>query len=262
MNFQNILYATNKQIATITLNNPKKRNPINIDVYMELKQAFDLADYDNNIRLLVIKGAGGYFSAGGDLNAMKKRIDANILGTQKVCRIGAETILRLRNVKKPVIACIEGAIAGAGIALALACDFQIITETCKCVFAFVNIGFVPDSGAVYLVTRAIGTTKANDLFMSGRRFTGKEGVSWGLFTEAVEEQALHKRLNAYIEKYSNGPTIAYAGIKEMLNRAQFSAWADGMQAEIDCQGRCELTADYKEAVNAFLEKRKPQFTGK
>ena len=206
MEFRNVKFEKRDSVGYITLNNPEKRNPINIDTHRELRECFDLCDYDDEIRAVVIRGAGGNFSAGGDLNAMKARIDAGIRGTRAVCRVGAETNLRLLNVKKPVIAWIEGAITGAGISLALSCDFQIISETSKCAFSFVNIGFVPDSGAACLVTRAVGTTR--------------------------------------------------------VNRAQFAAYADAMQAEIDAQGECELTEDFPEAVTAFLEKRRPQFKGK
>lgn len=154
MEFRNVKFEKRDSVGYITLNNPEKRNPINIDTHRELRECFDLCDYDDEIRAVVIRGAGGNFSAGGDLNAMKARIDAGIRGTRAVCRVGAETNLRLLNVKKPVIAWIEGAITGAGISLALSCDFQIISETSKCAFSFVNIGFVPDSGAACLVTRA------------------------------------------------------------------------------------------------------------
>ena len=190
MEFKNVLFEKRGSIAFITLNNPEKRNPINIDTHRELRECFDMCDYDDEIRAVVIRGAGGNFSAGGDIRAMKARIDAGIRGTRAVCRIGAETNLRLLNVKKPVIAWIEGAITGAGISLALSCDFQIISETSKCAFSFVNIGFVPDSGAAYLVTRTLGTTKAKELMMSGRFFSGREAADWGLFTEAVPAEEL------------------------------------------------------------------------
>lgn len=262
MEFQNVKFEKREGVAWITLNRPEKRNPINIDTHRELRECFDLVDYDDEIRCAVIRGAGGNFSAGGDLNAMKQRIDNGVRGTRKVCRVGAETNLRLLNVKKPVIAWVEGAITGAGIALALSCDFQIVSETSKCAFSFVNIGFVPDSGAAVLVTRAVGTTRAKDLFMSGRFFSGREAADWGMFTEAVPADELEERVMKYVRKYSSGPAVSYAGIKTMLNRAQFTEWADLMQAEIDAQGECELTEDYAEAVTAFLEKRKPQFKGR
>lgn len=262
MEFENIKCFKDGSVGHIVLNRPEKRNPISINTHRELRESFDLFDYDPEIRAIVIRGAGGNFSAGGDLNAMKARIDAGVRGTRKVCRIGAETNLRLLNVKKPVIAWIEGAITGAGISLALSCDFQIISETSKCAFSFVNIGFVPDSGAAYLVTRALGTTRAKELFMSGRFFSGKQAADWGLFTEAVPAEQLEERVTQYVNKYSSGPSVAYAGIKTLINRAQYAAYADGIQAEVDAQGECELTSDYAEAVTAFLEKRKPVFTGK
>lgn len=121
---------------------------------------------------------------------------------------------------------------------------------------------MPDSGAACLVTRAVGTTRAKDLFMSGRFFSGKDAADWGLFTEAVPAEELEERVMKYVKKYSSGPSVAYAGIKTVINRAQFAAYADAMQAEIDAQGECELTEDFPEAVTAFLEKRRPQFKGK
>lgn len=262
MEFTYVKYEKIGCVAYITLNRPEKRNPINIDACKELKECYDLCDFDEEVRCVVIRGAGGYFSAGGDINAMKARIDAGIRGTRQACRVGAEANLRLLNVKKPVIACIEGAVTGAGISMALACDFQIITDDCKCAFSFVNIGFVPDSGASYLVTRALGMTKAKELLMSGKRFFGKEAAEWGLFTQSVPKEELEATLQKYIDKYSSGPNVAYAGIKTMLNRAQYAAYSDGIQAEIDAQSACELTGDYVEAVTAFLEKRKPEFQGK
>lgn len=98
--------------------------------------------------------------------------------------------------------------------------------------------------------------------MSGRFFSGREAADWGLFTEAVPAEEVEERVNKYIRKYSSGPSVSYAGIKTMINRAQYAAYADGIQAEIDAQGECELTEDYVEAVTAFLEKRKPQFKGR
>ena len=261
MEFKSILFEKKDSVGYITLNNPEKRNPLNIDVFRDLRECFDICDFDPEIRAVLITGAGGNFSAGGDLNAMKARIDAKIRGTRQACRVGAEANLRLLNLKKPVIARIEGAITGAAISLALCCDFQIISESSKCAFSFVNIGFVPDCGATQLVTRAVGTTRAKDLLMSGRFFSGKDAAQWGLFTEAVPAEELDVRVDAYVQKYSNGPSVAYAGIKTLVNRAQFSAYSDGIQTEIDAQGECELTGDYVEAVTAFLEKRKPEFKG-
>jgi Enoyl-CoA hydratase/carnithine racemase len=261
VNYEHILFDVHDNVGYITLNRPEKRNPIPNPAKSELLEVFDICDFDDSIRAVVIRGAGGNFSAGGDLNAMQERIQKGERGTRLNCRLAGEMNWRLRNVQKPTIAWVEGAIAGAGICLALSCDFQVVAEDAKMVFAFVNIGYVPDSGATYFVTRAIGTVRATELFMSGKRFTGREAAEWGLFTEAVAADKLEERVKQYIEKYSHGPTKAYANIKTMINRAQYADFVAGMQSEIECQGECEQTEDFKEAVNAFFEKRKPVFKG-
>lgn len=262
MAFQHILLEIRDQVGYITINHPEIRNPVGNDTKLELIDAFDQVDFDENIRAVVLRGAGGIFSAGGDLRAMKKRIESGEYGTQVSCRLGAQMNLRLRNVKKPTIAWVEGAAAGAGICLALACDFQVVADDAKMKFAFVNIGYVPDSGATYFVTRTLGTTRTTDLFMSGRQFTGRQAADWGLVTEAVPPDRLESRVMDYIKKYSAGPTAVYGRIKTMINRAQFDQFAQGMQSEIDFQGECERGEDFKEAVNAFFEKRSPNFNGK
>ena len=262
MEYQYILYTVQDHTAYITLNQPQKRNPISNETKLELMNAFDACDFDPEVRAVVIRGAGGYFSAGGDLRAMKARIDAGTLGTKVSCRLGAQMNQRLRNIKKPTIACVEGAATGSGICLALACDFQIVEEQTKMAFSFVNIGYVPDSGATYLVTRAIGTVKAAELFLSGRRFSGKEAAEMGLVTLAVSKENLEKVLMEYVNKYANGPTVAYGYIKSMLNRAPFSDYAICMESEIEYQGICEATEDHREAVRAFLAKEPPQYRGR
>ncbi len=262
MEYKTILFQVVDKTAYITLNIPEKRNPIGNDTKRELLDAFDRCDFDPEIRAMVIRGAGGYFSAGGDLRAMKQRIDEGKLGTKISCRLGAEMNQRLRNIKKPTIAYIEGAATGSAISLALSCDFQIVEENTKMAFSFVNIGYVPDSGAVYLVTRAVGTVRATELFMSGRRFSGKEAAQMGLVTVAVPGERMQETLEAYVQKYANGPTVAYGYIKALLNRTPFTDYAVSMESEIEYQGICEQTEDHKAAVCAFLEKQKPIFTGK
>ena len=260
--FQHILFEKKNHVAYITLNNPEKKNPVGNEVKTELIQVLNICDYDDEVRAITLRGAGGCFSAGGDLKAMKERIERGELGTRISCRLAGELNTRLRNIRKPTIACVEGAAAGAGMCLMLSCDFQIVAEDTKMVFSFVNIGYVPDSGATYLVTRAVGTTRATDLLMSGRRFTGKEAAQWGLVTEAVPHEQLEERLQAYLDKYANGPTAAYGRIKAMINAAQFDRFNDGIQNEIFYQGECEETEDHKRAVLAFFEKKKPEFIGK
>lgn len=262
MELKYLLFEKKDHVAYITLNRPEKRNPINVDVAPELMYCFDESDYDDDIRMVVIRGAGGNFCGGGDLGAMKYRIDNNLRGTRQACRALGAATMRLRNIKKPTLAYIEGAIAGAGIALAMACDFSVIDEASTATFAFVNIGFIPDCGSSYFLNKAVGYVRATDLMMSGKRFTGKQGAEWGMFTEAVPADKLEETVQKYIKKYSHGPTVSYANIKSLINHINFAEFSRINQLELEFQGECELTHDYPEAVNAFLEKRKPEFWGK
>ncbi len=112
------------------------------------------------------------------------------------------------------------------------------------------------------MTKAVGTTRATELFMSGKRFSGQQAADWGLFTEAVPPEQLEERLQKYITKYANGPTVAYGNIKTLINRCAYSDWSTGTYSEVELQGECEQTEDFREAVFAFFDKRRPEFKGK
>ena len=260
--FKYVLFEVKDHVAYLTFNEPQKRNPLGINVSNEIIQACDIVDFTDDIRCLVIRGAGGNFSAGGDMHVMKDACDRGVVTSRPIVRAAGESAWRLLSTKKPTIAWVEGAIAGAGLALAAACDFSVIDEMSKCVFAFVNIGFVPDTGCAAIVCRAVGTTRAKELLMSGRVFRGKEAAEIGLFTEAVPKENLEERVREYISKYANGPTQAYGDIKSMINQVQFSDFHLLTQTEIEMQASCEMTLDHKEAVDAFLEKRPAKFIGK
>ena len=175
MAYEFIKFEVKDHVAYITLNNPQKKNPVPNPAKKELIRLFDICDFDDDIRLVVIRGAGGCFSAGGDLNAMRDRLERGERGTRYNCRLGSEMNLRLRNVKKPVIACIEGAIAGAGMSLALSCDFQIAAADTKCTLAFVNIGYVPDSGSMTAYNMEYGKVTVDGGYF---RF-GDGRTTWG-----------------------------------------------------------------------------------
>ena len=144
----------------------------------------------------------------------------------------------------------------------MACDFSIAEETAKMVFAFVNIGFVPDGGAAYMLSKAVGPNQATELLMSGKRFSGAQAKEWGIITEAVPREQLEETVQKYISKYSKGPGVAYAQIKKLLMSVNYQELNACMQNEVDAQYVCSLTADHKEAVTAFVEKRKPVFQGR
>ena len=264
MNFVSgkVLFEVKEGVAYITLNDPANLNPVNAEVMQDLTECLDYCEQEDCVRALVLRGAGGNFTAGGNVKGMKDRLDKGINTTKSGIRTGGQFIMRLKTISKPTIAWIEGAVAGVGMSIAMACDFSIAEETAKMVFAFVNIGFIPDGGAAYLLCQAVGPNKATELLMSGKRFSGAQAAEWGIITEAVPKEALEETVQKYIKKYSNGPSVAYGQLKAMINNISYRELNACMQMEVNAQYVCSLSEDHYNAVTAFVEKRKPEFKGK
>ena len=257
-----VLFDVRESVAYITLNNPAQMNPVTAEVMQDLIQCLDYCERESDVRAMVLRGAGGNFTAGGNVKGMKDRLDKGINTTKSGIRSGGEFIMRLKTISKPTIAWIEGAVAGVGMSMAMACDFSIAEETAKMVFAFVNIGFVPDGGVAYMLSKAVGPARATELLMSGKRFSGAQAKEWGIITEAVPTDQLEETVQTYIKKYAQGPSVAYAQIKRLLLSVNYQELNACMQNEVEAQYVCSLTEDHREAVNAFVEKRKPTFQGR
>lgn len=249
------------RVAYITFDDPQHMNPINADAMRDLIQCLNFCEGDDQVRMVVFRGAGGNFSAGGNIKGMKERLDQGINTTKSGIRAGGELIMRVRQIRKPTLAWIEGAAAGVGLSIAMACDFSLADEACKMTFAFINIGFIPDGGIVYLLSRAVGTTRATELLMSGRRFTGADARDWGLITDAVPSEHLEALVQKYINKYTNGPSVAYEQLKGLINNACYGELGACMQNEVYAQHICSQSEDHREAIHAFVEKRRPVFKG-
>ena len=257
-----VLFDVREHVAYITLNNPAQMNPVTAEVMQDLVQCLDYCERESDVRAIVLRGAGGNFTAGGNVKGMKERLDKGINTTKSGIRSGGGFIMRLKTISKPTIAWIEGAVAGVGMSMAMACDFSIAEETAKMVFAFVNIGFVPDGGVAYMLSKAVGPARTTELLMSGKRFSGAQAKEWGIITEAVPKEQLEETVQKYIKKYSQGPSVAYAQIKRLLLSVNYQELNACMQNEVEAQYVCSLTEDHREAVNAFVEKRKPTFQGR
>lgn len=262
MNFKYVIFEEKESVGYIVLNNPENMNPVTVDVMKDLIECLNYCEKNDSIRAIVIRGSGGNFSAGGNVKSMKDKLDNNNNEVKYGVRAGGEFIMRLKTINKPTIAWIEGAVAGAGISIAMACDFSIAEEESKFVFAFVNIAYVPDGGLTYLLTKAIGTVKATELLMSGKKLNGADAKVLGIITEAVPSDKLEDTVKNYIKKYSNGPTKTYGYIKTLMNRVCYSEFNACMQNEVEAQYMCSLTEDHREALTAFVEKRKPVFKGR
>ena len=257
-----VLFEVRDQAAYITLNDPEDLNPVTVEVIADLMQCIRYCETASEVRAVVLRGAGGNFSAGGNVKAMKDRLDQGVNVTRSNIRTGGEFIMRLKTLAKPTIAWVEGAAAGFGMSIIMACDFAIADEASKMVFAFVNIGFVPDGGAAYMLCQLAGPRKATELLMSGRRCTGAEAAQWGIINEAVPAAELEETVGKYIRKYANGPGVAYGELKKLINSAAYRELNACMQMEVSAQDICSRSEDHYNALAAFVDKKKPAYKGR
>ena len=264
---QLVTISIENQIATLLLNNPEKMNALSIPMAQALTDALLQVWRDPQVRVVILRGAGGKFCAGGDLISMKQRIDAYRKGqepasdTRTNMWILNKVVLTIRDIPKPVIAWIEGAAAGGGMSVALACDFALAEQSAKMVFAFSGIALAPDMGASILAPLRIGFPRATELFMTGRRFSGQDAAQWGLITSAWSTEELPHAVEDLAQHLACGPAKTYAEIKQRMNQTVFSNLYSGMAQEVECAARLTRTMDHAEAVEAFLEKRRPVFRG-
>ena len=262
-----IVTSLKDKVGTIILNDPEKRNALSKAMASELCQALESYRFNPDVRVVVLRGAGGDFSAGGDITSMKKRVDCYARGLRPETQTKENMagfnrlILAIRQIEKPVVSWIEGACAGGGLSIAMASDFSIADESCKMTFAFVNIGLAPDMGSSLMLMRRVGPARATDLFMTGRRFTGGEAARLDIITQAVPAGDLEQTVNALAAKLAAGPAVSYREIKGAVNRILYPDLYQCMAMESDYVDRLTHTADHAEAVYAFLEKRAPRFSG-
>jgi len=259
-------------VATITLNRPDKRNALSNELTPALRRVLLDADTDPAVRCVVITGAGRAFCSGGDVSGMggnaspppmasdapKRTIDDAIRNLQQ----GQETLtLRLFDLSKPTIAALPGAAAGAGMSIALACDLRIAAQSAFITTAFANIGLSGDYGGSWLLTRLVGPSRAKELYYTSRRVGADEGLALGIFNEVVADDELMARTQTLARSIASGPPIALRYMKENLNRAVGTDLRSALAMEADRMVRCTRTDDHKEAVQAFMAKRKPTFRG-
>jgi len=266
---EELLCSLEEGIATITLNRPEKRNALSDLLTPALRQTLLDLDTDARVRVVVMTGAGSAFCAGGDISGMggrsaePDRPRPSFEDSVRTLTHKQETLtLRLHRHSKPTIAALPGAAAGAGMSIALACDLRIAAESAFLVPGFANIGLSGDYGSSWLLTQLVGPSKAKELMFTGRRVYAEECLSLGLVNEVVPDDALPERTRALAASIAAGPPVAIRYMKENVNRAISCDLSTALAMEADRLVRTAQTEDHREAVAAFLEKRKPVFHGR
>ncbi|MEC5209075.1 2-(1,2-epoxy-1,2-dihydrophenyl)acetyl-CoA isomerase [Psychrobacter sp. PL15] len=258
-------YQAKNHIATITMNDPKTLNAFSTSLKDAMVAALNQADTDEQVRVIVLQGAGHNFSSGGHIGEMLENgMEKDALATKLNFMVGevAEISLKLRNIHKPIIAKLEGAVAGAGMNLALTCDFRIAADNAKFVQAFVNIGLVPDAGGIYLLTQLIGVAKTTEMVMLGDKLKAEDMARLNLVNTVVSADALDASVNALATRLSNLPGKALASMKHMINTHAYMSLNEALDMEVDQQTMLAKTDDFKEGITAFMEKRRPVYQGK
>ena len=242
-------------IATVTLDVPRKLNRISMEARDQLGQVFGGLARDDAVRAIVLRGAGETFTAGGDI--------ASFLGRppEELSRL-AWNVAAPERCAKPVVAALHGYVFGVGLELALACDFRLAAENAQLGFPEVRLGMIPGSGGTQRLARLIGLGRAKDVIMRGRRIGAEEALALGLVTEVVALDELDAAVGRLLDELAELSPLALAVAKRVLNIAYDAPLHAGLEIEGFAYGMLRSTADFREGVEAFGEKRKPKFEGR
>lgn len=262
MAYENIEFEIVDGVAVIRLNRPDRLNAFNDGLLVDLKSAFDTVESDDAIRAVLITGNGRGFCAGADLAAGISQGDDGKADAGKVLEeFYNPMILRMRAMKQPIVAAVNGPAAGAGMSLALACDIVFAAKSASFLQAFARIALVPDAGSTWLLPRLVGHARALALTLLAEPLPAEEAKEWGMIYKVVEDEALMDEALGLAKKLAAGPTGALGEIKNAINASWGNSLSEQLDLERDRQRVRGGTGDFTEGVKAFLEKRPAQFAG-
>jgi len=254
-------HDTTSGIATVTLNRPERLNALTFEVYAELRDTFRALDHEPDVRAIVLTGAGRAFCSGGDVEDIigalfERDFDGLLAFTEMTC----DLILAIRRCRRPVIAALNGTVAGAGAVIAAACDFRIAAESAKIAFLFTKVGLSgADMGAAWLLPRLVGQSLATELLMMGDFIDADRALAIGLYHKVVPTADVLAEARSLAERLARGPTAALAVTKEALNAEAAMDLATALAAEARAQAGCMMSPNFREAYEAFRAKREPRF---
>jgi 2-(1,2-epoxy-1,2-dihydrophenyl)acetyl-CoA isomerase len=262
MAWETILFESPDGIGTLTLNRPDRLNSFNTKMHEEVASVLDRVEGDSAIRALLITGAGRGFCAGQDLNPKELASAGSFDAGAAVERYYSPLVRRLRAMKKPVIAAVNGPAAGAGANIAFACDIVIAARGASFLQAFCRIGLVPDAGGTWFLPRLAGTARAAGMMLLGEPVPATLAAEWGLIWKVVDDDKLVAESSSLARRLADGPTVGLGLIKEALNRSLENGLNAQLDVERDFQRLAAASADFREGVAAFLEKRPAKFSGR
>ena len=258
-----IIFQIQDDLATITLNRPEVANGFHIPMCEEILEALELAEKDASVSFILINAAGKVFSVGGDLVEMKRAVDEDDIDSlARIAELVNTISYKIKQIPKPVIMEVDGAVAGAAANMALAVDFCIATDKAKFIQAFVGVGLAPDAGGLFLLTRSLGATRATQLAMTGEAFTAEKAMEAGALYRLCTSEQLEKTREQLLKKLRRGSSNSYAAIKKLVWESEFKQWNEYAQLELELQKSLSYTEDFKEGVRAHSERRRPKFIGK
>lgn len=258
MTFETIIYEVENQVAWLRLNRPDKLNAFTFQMNHEIKDAIKQASNDESVRCVVITGEGRAFCSGQDLSEVKEGTKlGDVLRNHYV-----PMVKQIRKCDKPIIAAVNGVAAGAGFSLALACDFRVMSEKASFINAFIHVGLIPDSGNLYFLTRLVGEAKAAEISILGEKISADEAMRLGLANKVFPEQDWLNEVKLFSDRLANSPTKTIGLIKKYIQLSSSLSFDEFLEKEAEGQTIAGLTKDHHEGIEAFLQKRKPIFTGK
>jgi enoyl-CoA hydratase/carnithine racemase len=251
------------RVATVTLNRPERKNPLTFESYRELTDFFRACAFDDDVKTIVVSGAGGNFSSGGDVfEIIGPLVKMDTKGLTAFTRMTGDLVKAMRACPQPIIAAVDGICAGAGAIVAMASDIRLAATGAKVAFLFNKVGLAGcDMGACAILPRIIGQSRASELLYTGRFMSAEEGERWGFFSRIVAPAEVLAQAVSLAGEIANGPTFANTMTKRMLAMEWAMSVEEAIEAEAIAQALCMTTEDFKRAFEAFAAKSKPAFQG-
>jgi enoyl-CoA hydratase/carnithine racemase len=260
---KHFLLAVVDGVATVTLNRPERKNPLTFESYRELTDVFRACAFDDEVKVVVVTGAGGNFSSGGDVfEIIGPLVKMDTKGLTAFTRMTGDLVKAMRACPQPIVAAVEGICAGAGAIVAMASDMRLAGTGAKVAFLFNKVGLAGcDMGACAILPRIIGQSRASELLYTGRFMTAEEGERWGFFSRIVTPERVLAEAKLLARQVAEGPTFANTMTKRMLAMEWAMSVEEAIEAEAVAQALCMTTADFERAFIAFSNKAKPVFQG-